>query len=152
MEARKIVNLLGNADSESSKFATRKWNVINDQNNTFYGEGSEDGTTVTFKTKVIKWNLCEYSDAYILGTGDIAATGDDANPRVAFKNCALFTKCLTYINDEHFDGANNLDIIMPMYNLIEYSDNYSDISGSLWQFKRDESPVTNAVKYLRKSR
>ena len=80
---------------------------------------------------------------YILVTGDIAATGNDANTKVAFKNCAPFMKCITHINDEHVDGANNLDIIMSMYNFIEYSDNYSDISGILWQFKRDESPVTN---------
>ena len=60
-----------------------------------------------------------------------------------FENCAPFTKCITHINDEHVDGANNLDIIMPMYNLIEYSGNYSDTSGRLWQFKRDESPVAN---------
>ena len=64
--------------------------------------------------------------------------------RVAFKNCASFTKCVTHINNEDVDNAENRDIIMPMYNLIEYSDNYSDTSGSLWQFKRDESPVTNA--------
>ena len=113
--------------------------VINDQNNTYYGEGSEDGTTVTFETKVKKSNLCDYSDAYILVIGDITATGGDTNTRVAFKNCAPFTKCI-----EDIDGANNIDIIMPMNNLIEYSDNYSDTSGSLWQFKRDESPVTNA--------
>ena len=118
--------------------------VINDQNNTYYGEGSEDGTTVTFETKVKKSNLCDYSDAYILVIGDIKATGGDTNTRVAFKNCAPFTKCITHINDEDIDGANNIDIIMPMNNLIEYSYNYSDTSGSLWQFKRDESPVTNA--------
>ena len=58
-----------------------------------------------------------------------------------FKNCAAFTICITR---EHVHGVNNLDIIMPMYNLVEYSYNYSDTSGSLWQFKRDESPVTNA--------
>ena len=143
METQKIVNLLGDANNESSKFATRKWYVINDQNNTDYGEGNEDSTTVKFETKVIKSNLCDYSDAYILVTGNITATGGDANTRVAFKNCAPFTKCKTHINDEHVDNADNLDIIMPMYNLIEYSDNYSDTSGSLQQFKRDESPVTN---------
>ena len=99
---------------------------------------------MALETQVIKSNLCDYSDAYILVTGDITATGGDANTRVAFKNCAPFTKCITHINDEHVDNADNLDIIMPMYNLIEYSDNYSDTSGSLWQFKRDESPVTNA--------
>ena len=64
--------------------------------------------------------------------------------RVAFKNCAPFMKCITHINNEHVDNADNLDIIMPMYNLIEYSDSYSDTSGSSWQFKRDESPVTAA--------
>ena len=144
METQKIANLLGHADNESSKSATRKWYVINDQNNTDYGEGNEDSTTVKFETKVIKSNLCDYSDAYILVTGNITATGGDANTRVAFKNCAPFTKCITHINDEHVDNADNLDIIMPMYNLIEYSDNYSDTSGSLWQFKRDKSPVTNA--------
>ena len=139
METQKILNLLG----ESSKFATRKWYVINGQNNTDYGEGNEDSTTIKFETKVIKSNLCDYSDAYILVTGNITATGGDANTRVAFKNCAPFTKCITHINDEHVDNADNLDIIMPMYNLIEYSDNYSDTSGSLWQFKRDEQNMNN---------
>ena len=59
-------------------------------------------------------------------------TGGDANTKVAFKNCVPFTKCVTHINDKHVDNADNLDIVMPMYNLIEYSDNYSDTSGSLW--------------------
>ena len=117
--------------------------VINDQNNTDYGEGSEDGTTVKFKTKVIKSSLCDYSDAYILVTGDIAATGGNANTRVEFKNCASFAKWITHIKDEHVDGANNFDIIMPMYNFFKYRDNYPDTSGCLWQFKRDESPVNN---------
>ena len=70
METQKIVNLLGDADNESSKFATRKWYVINDQNNTNYGEGNESGTIIKFETKVIKSSLCDYSDAYILVTGD----------------------------------------------------------------------------------
>ena len=61
-----------------------------------------------------------------------------------FKNCVPFRKCITHIKDEHVDGANNLDIIRPMYNLIEYSDNYSDTSERLWQFKRDVSSVTAA--------
>ena len=74
METQKIVNLLGDVNNEYSKFATRKWYVINDQNNTDYGEGNEDSTTVKFETKVIKSNLCDYSDAYILVTGDITAT------------------------------------------------------------------------------
>ena len=144
MEIQKIANLLGDGDNESLKFPTKKWYVINDQNNTVYGEGNENGTIVKFETQVIKSNLCDYSDAYILVAGDITAGGGDANTKVAFKNCALFTKCMTHINDEHVDTTDNLNIVLPMYNLIKYSDNYSDTSGSLWQFKRDESPVTNA--------
>ena len=147
METQKIANLFGNIDNESLKFATRKWYVINDQNNTDYGDGDENGTTIKFETKVIKSNLCDYSDAYILVTGDITARGGDANVKVAFKDCAPFTKCVTHINHENVDNADNLDILMPMYNLIEYSDNYWDTSGSLWHLKRheqnmnDENPI-----------
>ena len=101
----------------------------------------EDSTTIKFETKVIKSNLCHYSDAYILVTGNITAS--DANTRVAFKNFAPFMKCITHINKEHFDNADNLDIIIPTYNLIEYSYNYSDTSGSLWQFKRDGQNMNN---------
>ena len=143
METQKIANLLGDADNESSKFAARKCYVINDQNNTDLGEGNEDSTTGKFETKVIKSGLWDYSDTYILLTGNITETGSDANTRVAFKNCATFAKCITHKNDEHFDNADNVDIIMPMYNLIEYSDNYSDTSKSLWQFGGDEQNMKN---------
>ena len=77
-------------------------------------------------------------------TGDIEVTGINADTNVVFKNCALFTRCATHIHDEHFETPENLDIIMPMYNLIEYSDNYADSSGSLYPFKRDESPMNDA--------
>ena len=107
---------------------------------TDYGEANENRTTVKFETQVLKSS--DYSDAYIFVTGDIAATNSDANTKVAFKNCAPFTKCITHINDEN-DDADDVDIVMPMYNLIENSDNYSDTSGSLWQFKRGESSVTS---------
>ena len=117
----------------------------NDQNNTDYGKRNENGTTVKFETKVIKSNLFDCSEAYILVTGDITVTNGNANTRVPFKNCAAFTKCITHINDEHADSADSLDIVMLMYNLIEYSDNYSDTSGSLWQFKRDEQKMNNGI-------
>ena len=143
METQKIVNLFGDANNQSPTFLTRKWYVIDDQNNTDYGEGNEDSTIFKFETRAIKSNLCDYSDAYILVRGNITATGGDTNTRVAFRNCAPFTKCITHINDEHVDNADNLDIIMPMYNLIEYSDNYSEILESLWQFKRDEQNMNN---------
>ena len=70
-------------------------------------------------------------------------TGNGADTEAAFKNCAPFIKCTNYINDGHIDDAENIDIAAPIYNLIEYSDNYSHTSGRLWQFKRDEPPVTN---------
>ena len=124
METKKIVNVLGYANNQSSKFATRKWYAINDQNNADYVKGNENSTTVKFEGKVIKSNLCDYSDAYILVTGNITATGGDANTRVAFKNCAPFTKCITDTNNEHVDNADNLDIIMPMHNLTEYIDRH----------------------------
>ena len=143
IETQKIGNLLGNAGNEFLKFARRKWYVINDQNNTDYGDRDENGTTIKLETKVIKSNLCDYSDAYILVTGDTKGTGGNANTKVAFKNCASFTKCVTHMNDEHVENADNLDIVIPMQNLIEYSDNYSDTSGILWQFKRDEQNMNN---------
>ena len=76
-------------------------------------------------------------------TGDIKVTYIATDTNVSFKNCAPFTRCVAHINDEHVETAENLDIIMPMYNLIQYSDNYSDSSESLYQFKREESPMNN---------
>ena len=81
-------------------------------------------------------------------TGDIKIGDIAADTNVAFKNCAPFTRCLRLINDEHVETAENLHVILPMYNLIEYSDNYADSSGSLYQFKRDEYPINDAVNRL----
>ena len=122
-------------------FAKRKWYVINDINNTSYGgQNSNNPTTVKFETKVLKPNLCDYSDAYILVTGQITVGQGNAQTGVAFKNCAPFTECTVQINDEHIERAENLDIITAMYNLIEYSNNYQDSSATLYQYKRDEPP------------
>ena len=144
METQKMVNLLNDSEKLNSKFATRKWYIINDQNDGQYGLRNDNDSTIRFETEVIKPNLCDYSDAYILVTGDIIVAAVAANTNVAFKNCAPFTRCATHINDEHVETAENLDIIMPMYNLIENADNYADSSGGLYQFKRDESPMNNA--------
>ena len=86
METQKIVNLLNGSDNDSSKFATRKGYIINDQRNGQYSNGDENGTTIKFETKVIKSSLCDYSDAYILVTGGIKAAGGDAKTKAAFKN------------------------------------------------------------------
>ena len=80
--------------------------------------------------------------------GTIRATNAVNATRLALKNCAPFTKCNLEINDEHVDTAENLDIVMPMYNLIEYSDNYQDSSATLCQYKRDEPPEDDAVANL----
>ena len=78
----------------------------------------------------------------------IKAAAANANTRLALKNCVAFTKCNLEINDEHVDTAENLDITMPMYNLIEYSDDYQDSSATLYQHKRDEPPEDDAVADL----
>ena len=102
----------------------------------------KQNNTIKFETETIKSSLCDYSDAFILVAGKITATADN-NIGVAFKNCVPFCTCTTKINDVFVYEANHIYIAVPMYNLIEYSDNYSDTSGSLWHFKRDEVPVNN---------
>ena len=87
--------------------------------------------------------MCDYAEAYILVDGTIRAANAVNSTRLALKNCALFTKCNLEINDEHVDTAENLTIVMPMYNLIEYSVNYQDSSATLYQYKRDEPPDDN---------
>ena len=85
---------------------------------------------------------------YILVDGTIRAAAVDGNTRLALRNCAPFTKCNLEIHDEHVDTAENLDIVMPMYNLIKYSDNYQDSSATLYQYKRDEPPEANVINDL----
>ena len=148
MENQKIINLLDKIDTDSKHFATKKWYVINDENNTNYGVNKDtranNPDTIKYDTRVLKPNLCDYAEAYILVDGTIRGTGSD-NTRLALKNCTPFSKCNLEINDEHIDTAENLDIVMPMYNLIEYSDNYQDC---LCQYKRDEPPEPNAIDDL----
>ena len=133
MENQKIINLLNKNDTNSKDFATKKWYVINDENNTNYGvyknTDANNPDTIKYDTRILNPNLCDYAEAYILVDGTIRGTGgNNNNIRLALKNCAPFTKCNLKINDEHVDTAENLDIVMPMYNLIEYSDNYQDSS------------------------
>ena len=152
MENQKIINSLDKIDTNSKHFATKKWYIINDENNTNYGvnkdTGADNPDTIKYDTRVLKQNLCDYAEAYILVDGTIRAAAADANTRLTLKNCAPFTKCNLEINDEHVDTAENLDITMPMYNLIEYSDNYQDSSTTLYQYKRDEPPEANAIADL----
>ena len=100
---------------------------------------------------MLKSSLCDYSDAYILVKGtisvnDTAAQGgaaNNTNKKVIFKNCAPFTNCISEINNTQIDNAKDIDVVMPMYNLIEYSDNYAKTTGSSWQYRKD-IPALNA--------
>ena len=152
MENQKIINLLDKLDTDSKHFATKKWYIINDENNANYGvnkdTGADNPDTIKYDTRVLRPNLCDYAEAYILVDGTIRATNAVNATGLALKNCAPFTKCNLEINDEHVDTAENLDIVMPMYNLIEYSDNYQDSSATLYQYKRDEPPEADAVADL----
>ena len=150
MENQKIINLLDKIDPDSKHFATKKWYIINDENNTNYGVNNDTGAdnpdTIKYDTRVLKPNLCDYAEACILVDGTIRATNAVNATRLALKNCAPFTKCNLEINDEHVDTAENLDIVMPMYNLIEYSD--QDSSVTLYQYKRDEPLEADVVADL----
>ena len=110
METQKNINLLSDIDSKSSKFAARKWYVINGQNNTGYCERNQNDLSIKFEKKVIKSSLCDYSDAYSAATEHITATGGNENTKVAFINCAPFTRYVTHINDKHTNADENLDI------------------------------------------
>ena len=90
-----------------------------------------------FKTAMLRSSLCDYNDAYILVKGNISANNTNRNLKKIFKNYALFTNCISKINNTQIDNAEYIDIVMLMYNLIEYSDNYSKTSGSLWQYCKD---------------
>ena len=112
----------------------KKWYIIDSESNGNYSRHHP----IQFLTKSIESSLCDYSDAYILITGNINVTGGDNSTKVVFKNYALFEKSLAEIDGTLVDEADFINITMPMRKLIEYSDNYSDTSGSLWNFKRDE--------------
>ena len=145
MEYQKIANLLDdNKSNQPSKFRTKNWVEINYESRGTFNVNSR----IKFKTTMSKSSLCDYSDAYISvkGTITIAGAGDNAaarqaderNKGVVFKHFAPFTNCIGEINNTQVDNAKDIDIVMPMYNLIEYSDNYVKTSGSLWQYYRDE--------------
>ena len=110
METQKIINLLNDSSNEESKFATKKWYVIDSQ--TTKGKYKQ-GNTIKFETETIKSSLCDYSDAFILVTGNITiAASNDTD--VAFKNDAPFSTCKTVINDAFVDEANHIYIEMPV--------------------------------------
>ena len=144
MEYQKIANLIDDTSNRPSKFRTRNWVEINDESRGTYNVNSQ----IKFKTAMLNSSLCDFSDAYILVKGRITIKGegdnvaarqaDERDKGVAFKNCAPFINCISEINNTQVDNAKDIDIVMPMYNLIEYSDNYAKAPGRLWQYFRDE--------------
>ena len=139
METQKIVNLLNGTDNGNSKFAIKKWYVIDSESKSNYSQDDP----IKPLTKSLESRLCNYSDAYILVTGNITVAPNNTVTQVVFKNFAPFINLRTEINGTFIDFADCINITMPMYNLTEYSGNYSDTSSSLWDFKRNEI-VNNA--------
>ena len=141
MEYQKIANLIDDTPNQASKFRTRNWVEINDESRGVYHVNSQ----IKFKTTMLKSSLCDYSDAYILVKGTISANhtaargaaANNTNKKVIFKNCAPFTNCISEINNTQVHNAKDIDIVIPMYNLIEYSDNYEKTTGSLRKYCKD---------------
>ena len=141
MEYQKIANLIDETPNQPSKFRTRNWVEINDESRGAYNVNSQ----IKFKNKMLKSSLCDYSDAYILVKGTISANNTPAagaavnnnDRKVIFKNCAPFTNCISEINNTQIGNAKDIGIVMPMYNLIVYSDNYAKTTGSVWQYCKD---------------
>ena len=140
MEYQKIAYLfdnevLLNPSNQPSKFRTRYCVEINDESRGAYTSGD-----IKFKTTMLISNLCDYADAYVLVTGndDAEKRLNERNKGLIFKKCAPFNKCISRINNTDIDNAEDIDIVMPMYNLIEYNGNCSKTSGSLWQYYKDD--------------
>ena len=146
MEYDKINNLLLSEDNESeqlSKFVPREYVRVNSLSNTY-----NENKSIRFKTPMLRSNLCDYSDAYILVKGTITVTApgvnnnannirDKRNRPVILKNNAPFVSCITRINGELIEDADDLGIVISMYNLLEYSKNYRKTIGSLYKYYRD---------------
>ena len=141
MECDKINNLLDSESeaNEMSKFVTREYVKINSLSNTY-----NENKPARFKTPLLRSDLCGYADAHILVNGTI--TVDGTNPRdrqnrpLILKNNALFISCIARINNELIEDAEDLDIVMPVYNLLEYSKNYRNkIIGNTYNVAPDDA-------------
>ena len=145
MEYDKINNLLSSLElsednemsEQLSKFVTGEYVGVNSLSNTY-----NENKSIRFKTPMLRSSLCDYSDAYILVKSIATVTGnhprDRQNRPLILKNNAPFVSCITRINGELIEDADDLDIVMPMYNLLEYSKNYRKTIGSLYNYYRDE--------------
>ena len=143
MEFQNIVNFLDatSDDKDLPRFVTRKRIEVYDQSEKTYNPNKE----IRIKTSMLRSDLCSFSDAYIIVKGDITLEGDnDANKKnknLIFKNNAPFINCISKINGVKIDNTEDLDVVIPMYNLLEYSKNYRKTTGSLWNYYRDEPSI-----------
>ena len=167
MEFQKIVNFLDTTSDNKDlpTFVTKKWIEVYDQPEGNYSVNKE----IRIKTSMLRSDLCDFSDAYIVFKGNIFVTkktftADDidapnntaanvtatntannntfGDKKLVFKNNAPFINCISKINGVKVDNAEDLDVVMPMYNLLEYSKNYKKTTGRLWNYYRDEPSST----------
>ena len=139
MESQKIVNFLDTTfdNKKFTKFVTKKWIEVYDQSEKNYNPNKE----IRIKTSMLRSDLCDYSETYIIVKGTVTVTNPNnakRNKAVTFKNNAPFINCISKINGVKIDNVEDLDVVMPMYNLLEYSKNYRKTTGSLWNYYRDE--------------
>ena len=138
MEFQRIVNFLDTTsdDKDFPRFVTKKWIEVYDQSEKNYSLNKE----IRIKTSMLRSDLCNYSDAYVVVKGGITLEGDNdgnkQNKNLTFKNNSPFINCISKINGIKIDNAEDLDVVMSMYNLLEYSKNYKKTTGSLWSYYR----------------
>ena len=137
MEYDKISNLLDNQSENLSKFVTTEYVRVNSLSNTY-----DENKSIRFKTLTLRSDLCDYADAYILVNGTIMVGGnhprDRQNRPLILENNAPFISYISKINNELIEDAEDLDIVMLMYNLLEYSKNYRKTTGSFYNYYRAE--------------
>ena len=142
MEFQKITNFIDkNSDNKYlPKFVTKKWIEVYHQSEGNYNVNKE----IRIKTSMLRSDLCDFNDEYIVVKGNIAVTEPHKakkNKAVTFKNNAPFINCISKTNDIKIDNVENLNAVIPMYNLLEYSKNYKKTTGSLWNYYRDRPSV-----------
>ena len=157
MEYDKINNLLDTESENLSKFVTSQYVRVNSFSNTY-----DENKSIRFKTPMLRSDLCDYSDAYILVNGTITITAnagannirDKKDRKLILKNNAPFALCISRINGKLIEDADDLDVVMPMYNLLEYIKKYRKTIGSLYNYYSDELsddniPANNVFNNIR---
>ena len=140
MEYQKITNLLGNTSDKVPRFITKKWIEVHDQSGTAENR-CYPNKQIRLKKLMLRSDSCDYSDTYIVVKGNITVlrgNNDAYDKKLAFKSNASFITCILKINNTLIDNAEDLDIVMPMYNLLQYSKNYRKTTENLWNYYRDE--------------